>query len=428
MKFWGEDVAHGEGEPITIYEIMTTKYYPARDNNNTQIRQFAIAVLLPDNYDPAKKWPWMMSVHGMGERSDGQEAHLKNLVEGIDFDKNGTIDWVFAMESMKKAVDLYGIVIVVPTYQGFFEPDKINAIYDFVAKEYSLVDKFVYEGFSLGAGAGMKYAMSSTANANRLAYLVPVAPTREYKASNAIALAKLPVHIFVNDQDDNVATNLSVTKAIITDINKTNPLTPAIYTAFRQSGHGGHGEAVGVVAPKAPGGQGVTDASENIYQVYLDILKNGPRQMKTGGAFTPAPTPTPVPTIPATVTAKTRYELSGSAVKLIGRESTGYKDGLEGVWEFVSGPAGVTAQQVFPGGSNYIDADAKLPAPGSYVFRFTLKGAAPTTVAIVYGSVKTITAFNIDTVTFSDGTTEKATATLLNGKWTIKTASKTYEL
>lgn len=405
---------------------MTTKYYPARDNNNTIIRSFAIAVLLPDNYDPAKKWPWMMSVHGQGERSDGLEAHLKNLVEGIDFDKNGTIDWVFAMESMKKSVDLYGIIIVVPTYQDTFTPTKVNQVYDFVVKEYSLAPKFLYEGFSLGGGAALSYATSTQANVDRLAYVVPVAPTKSLGSTPLIGVSKLPVHIFVNDQDDNQYTNLSVTKSIISSINSTNPIIPAVYTAFRQSGHGGHGEAVGIVPPKAPNGQGFTDAAENIYQVYLDILKNGPRQMKSGTVVQPMPAPGPVTT---TVIAKVRYELTGSTLKLIGRESTGYKDGLEGVWEFVSGPAGVTARQVFPGGSNYIDADAKLPVAGTYVFKFTLKGATPVTLTVVYGAVKTVTAFNIDIVTFSDGTTENGVAILANGKWSVRTTSgKTYEL
>jgi dienelactone hydrolase len=400
---------------------MTTRYFPARDNNNVQIRSFAIAVLLPDSWTKDKKWPWMMSVHGMGERSDGLEAHLKNLVEGIDFDKNGTVDWVFAMESMKKAVDQYGIVIVVPTYQGFFEPEKINTIYDFVVPEFSLVDKFVYEGFSLGGGAGLKYAFT---NPNRLAYCVPVAPTRDFTVSATIAQAKLPVHIFVNDQDDNAHTNLSVTKAIVSDINKTNPPIPVIFTAFRQSGHGGHGEAVGINPPKAPSGQGFTEAAENIYQVYLDILKNGPRQMKAGVVVQPAPIPAPIPT---GVVLKTRYELTGSLLKLIGRESTGYKDGLEGTWQFVSGPAGATKQLVFPTGSSYIDAQAKLPMPGTYVFTFTLKGES-VNVTVEYAGEKTVRAFNIDTVAFSDGTTEKGTASFANGKWTIKTASKTYQL
>lgn len=403
---------------------MQVKYFPARDNNNTQIRLFAVAVLLPDNYDPAKKWPWMMSVHGQGERSDGLEAHLKNLVEGIDFDKNGTIDWVFAMESMKKAVDQYGIVMAIPTYQNFFEPSEVNYVRNFMINTFSAETKFLFEGFSLGGGAVLKYITSSLLNAQNVAYAVPVAPTRELNQLGYIAHTKLPVHIFVNDQDDNIHTNLSVTKAIISTINNGGTPLPAVYTAFRQSGHGGHGEAVGINPPKAPGGQGVIDAAENIYQVYLDILKNGPRQMKSGPVVA-APAPTPTATA---VVIKTRYEITGNIVKLIGSGSTGYKDGLEGMWQFVSGPTGATARMVFPIGSSYIDAQGILPMPGTYVFKFTLKGATPTTLTVVYDAEKKVTAFNIDTVVFADGTTEKATASFANGKWIIKTTSgKTYD-
>lgn len=405
---------------------MRTIYRPRIDANGNILRDVAFAALLPDIWSKDIKWPWQMCVHGMGERSDGTEAQLRNLIDGIDFDKDGRIDWVFITADMRRAVDQYGIVMIVPTYQGFFEPDKINKLYNSVVSEYSLVPKMMGDGFSLGAGAWIKYAASSISNAYKLAYATPVAPTREVSDLSIIAKSGVPFHIFVNERDDNSPTNLNVTRAIVADINKNTPLVPSVYTAFDVGGHGGYGESNSIAPPKAPNGEGLADASENKYQVYLDILKNGPRQMKTGGISPPAPTPTP---IPGAVTVKTRYELIGSAVKLIGRESTGYNNGLEGVWEFISGPAGVTARQVFPIGSSYIDADAKLPVTGTYVFKFTLKGATPTTLTVVYGA-KTVSFFdsNTDNITFSDGTIEKGIATLSNGKWSIKTVSgKIYE-
>jgi hypothetical protein len=407
-----------------IINTMKTLYLPRLDANGNILRDVAFAALLPDPWNKDVKWPWIMCVHGMGERSDGTEAQLRNLVDGIDFDKDGRVDWVFITADMRRAVDQYGIVMIVPTYQGFFEPDKINKLYNSVVSEYSLVPKMLGDGFSLGAGAWIKYAASSISNASKLAYATPVAPTREVSDLSIIAKSGVPFHIFVNERDDNPATNLSVAKAIVSDINKNTPLIPAVYTAFDVGGHGGYGESNSMTPPKAPNGEGLVDASENKYQVYLDILKNGARQMKTGSVSQPTPTPVPVGVI-----AKTRYELVGSNLKLIGSGSTGYRDGLEGVWEFVSGPAGVSVYQVFPGGSSYIDADAKLPMPGTYVFKFTLKGATPQTVTVVYAQ-KSVSYFdsNTDNITFSDGTIEKGIATLSNGKWSIKTLSgKIYE-
>lgn len=405
---------------------MKTIYHPRVDANGNILRDVAFAALLPDMWSKDKKWPWQMCIHGMGERSDGTEAQLRNLIDGIDFNKDGRIDWVFITADMRRAVDQYGIVMIVPTYQGFFEPDKINKLYSAVVSEYSLMPKMLGDGFSLGAGALLKYAASGISNASKLAYATPVAPTREVSDLSVIAKSGVPFHIFVNERDDNSPTNINVARAIVADINKSTPLIPAVYTAFDVGGHGGYGESNSITYPKAPNGEGLIDASENKYQVYLDILKNGPRQMKTGAASESAPTPTPIPGI---ISAKTRYELIGSTVKLIGRESSGYKDGLEGVWEFVSGPSGVTARQVFPIGSSYIDSDAKLPATGTYVFKFTLKGTTPQIVTVVYGT-KSILSFDssTDNITFSDGTIEKGIAILSNGKWSIKTLSgKIYE-
>lgn len=404
---------------------MKIVYLPQFADDGSRLRNYACALLLPDPWTKTQRWPWMMAAHGMGERSDGYLAHLKNLVEGIDFDKNGTIDWVFAMESMKQAVDKYGIVIVIPTYQGFFDENKVNAIYNALVPEYSLANKFVYEGFSLAGGSVLNYAMSY---ANRLAYAVPVAPTRDFILTSLPAQQKLPIHIFVNDEDDNVHTNLSVTKSIINGFNNPintgsmKPVLPAIYTAFRATGHGGHGEAVGITPPKAPGGQGFIDASENIYEVYLDILKNGPRQMKAGTVTAP---PAPPKTDPTEVIALASFELKGNALKLIGSKSTGYKSGSEGAWELVSAPGGLKPWNVFPKGSTYIDADAVLTLPGEYVFKFILKGAsAPLTVRIPYQAGKTVTGYDSVSgmVAYSDGTSERATAIYAGGKWGLTNA------
>lgn len=391
-------------------------YYPRVDNNWNKIREFAVAAIVPDNYTASKQWGWAIAVHGIGERGAGSKAQLENLILGADYDGNGTRDGLpFITADIKRAVNELGIVVFVPVYENFFEPAQVNLIYDFARSQYSLTPKFLLSGFSLGGGAVLKYITSNLTNAGRVAYAIPCAPTGAIVDASIPGKANLPVHIFVNRYDPNRPTDTSVTKAAVNAINASNPSIKAIYTAFNITGHGGFGEAHTLYPPKAPGGIGFIDASENIYQVFTDILANGPRQMKSGSVITPLPTPT--------VKAIVSFTLTGNQLKLIGSKSTGYTNGLEGVWEYTGGPVQYS-WDVFPKGSSYIDADAVLTKPGIYNFSFKLKGDPEVkTVTVDFGKFPVAFDSDTDLLTYSDGSTEKATAVFSSGKWVVKTAA-----
>lgn len=411
---------------------MIVKYNPKRTPEYGLITgvDAAFAELVPDGYNPNKKWLLGIWVHGIGERSGGTLDNLKNLVEGFDYNGDGIREGApFVTPEMKKAVDQYGIIMLVPTYEtdnktpesdDFFEPDKVNVLYNYAVNKYNVYPKMILTGFSLGGGAGIKYATSSEANANRVGCLVLCAPTNNIIDKTIPGKVKMPVHSFHNDKDDRV--NVGNTKTIIAALNETATLK-AQYTIFRQDYHGSNTEAWGLNPPAAPGGQGVINLSENIYQWGTDCIINGPRQMRSGTAVIQPP---PVIEAPPTVTPVTSYTIDEKGIHLVGDKSIGYKTGSDGRWELVSAPEGVTKAQVFPGGSTYINADGKLPVPGVYVFQFFLKGAIkPVDVTVQHGeAVKTFSGFNstTDLITYSDGTTEKGEATFLQGKWTVKTA------
>lgn len=385
---------------------MKVEYYPKRDASYNVVRDTGYAVITPDTYNTAKKWPLFMAVHGMGERGGGTQKNLENLLNGFDWDNDGKIDSPgFVTNDMKTAVDKYGIVIVVPTYESneFFEPAKVNWVLDDVNKRYSVVAKMMHSGFSLGGGCVIKYASSSDANAARVAYCVPCAATNALVGAATITKGNIPVHLFSNDNDNIV--NVSSTKAIYNAITAANPAIKPLMTIFRRDGHGSNIEAWSLTPPKAPGGQGFTDAAENIYEVYLSILANGPRQMKAGAVTNPVPDPPPPTT---TKTAIVSYTQAGNVVVLDGSKSTGYSSGLEGSWSLASGPAGVASWDVFPKGSNYITAGAVLPKTGSYQFLFKL-GDTSKTVDITYGKAPVKYDPVTGLLTYSDGSTEKVT-------------------
>lgn len=381
-------------------------YYAKRDSTWKVVRDVAVEVVTPDNYGTHKKWPVVFAIHGVGERSSGTIDNLKNLYLGFDYNNDGFREGpAFVTDDMKKAVNLYGIVLVVPTYETtqFFEPTMVNSVYDFVKSKYSVVDKMLITGFSYGGGATIKYVSSSTANAARVAYAVPCAATNSLADATIPGKASVPVHAFSNDNDNVV--NVSNTKTFINAINATNPALKALMTIFRRDGHGSNVEAWSLTPPKAPGGTGFTDAAENIYQVYLDILANGPRQMKAGAVINPTPTDPPPTT---TKTAIVSYTQAGNVIILDGSKSTGYTSGLEGTWSLISAPAGVSSWDVFPKGSNYITAGAILPKIGTYSFQFKLDTEIKT-VSITYGKAPVKYDPVTGLLTYSDGSTEKVT-------------------
>src|SRR5688572_497033 len=169
---------------------MQIKYYPKLADNGTKLREFAVAVLIPDN--PPSKMPWMMAVHGIGERSEGKKANLENLVLGV-LQPNGTRLWAFVKDDMKTAVDKYGIGMFIPTYDNFFEPEIANRIYDFGMTEFHLEEQFFLTGFSLGGGAVVKYMTSNVINAGRLAFAAPCAPTYGVGDPTVVGKVNLPV-------------------------------------------------------------------------------------------------------------------------------------------------------------------------------------------------------------------------------------------
>jgi hypothetical protein len=405
---------------------MRVEYLPSVDSQGRKIRDFAIAVMLPNSFPEAttKKWKWAIICHGMGERSDGRQSHLEQLAEkGFDWNVDGRADSFFISEDMKKAVDLHETIIVVPTYSSFFEPEIVNRVYDHMIANFQGQPTFLFEGFSLGGEAVFKYISSSEANAQRVHLAVPVAAP--YGLSSAAIAAKHGpvVHAFSNDKDDRV--NSSNTTKQVSDINGQNPAIKAQYTLFRVDGHGGDKEAMALTPPKAPNGQGVIDAAETIWQLNDAIVAGTRRQIKSGTAQpipAPQPAPSPLPALQPVVS----YKVEGNDIHLIGDKSIGYKTGADGRWEFVSAPAGVTKAQVFPGGSTYINADGKLPKPGTYKFEFYLKGVSkPVEVTVEHGTAaKTLVAGQgTVTLTYADGSQEIGTITLSIGKWVIKNSA-----
>jgi hypothetical protein len=424
---------------------MQVQYYPKRKNSwdTTLLRPTGFVVAMPNNNVP-KPWKLMIAIHGVGERSAGTIENLENLWLGFDYGDGKRVH-AFVLPDMKEAVDKYGIVLMIPTYDGneFFEPAKVNELYDWARANTQIHDKMLLTGFSLGGGAVFKYISSSLSNAQRVAYAIPCAAVNSLGDATLPGKAQIAVHAFSNDKDPTV--NVSNTNTQIDKINASNPSLRAVRTIFRRDGHGSNERAWSLEPPTAPGGQGFTDAAENIYQVFDDIIKTGkPRQMKSGTVepIPVEPTPTPDPISEPTgliaafnltdqqVITTTVFEMDATASIGVGTNWDSYKWDVEPV-----NPSNSKQYGVGPDGA-YGGPKKKLVniVDGQYKIVLTVKSkdgkTASKTVNVIakLGSTpapKTVVSFSSETdlVTYSDGTTEKGVAVFSGGKWVLKNAA-----
>lgn len=295
---------------------MKVKYYPAVDATWKQLNKypFGWGVLYPDNWDGSKKWPTMYFVPGMGNLSAGTQEDIDNLFKGYDYDGSGPAGRVDApvIADQVAAVDRYGIILVVVAYKAFFQPEHFGYMYDIVKKDFNTEDRWLQTGFSWGAGSGLKTVRDAT-QAARIACACACAATNEGGTWDTAKKAGVLMHLFVNTGDNNGPTAMTVTKGMVDAYNATNPAVKANYTAYNRTGHGGVEWAYTLTPPAAPGGQGMTNLTENIYQWYLDVLKNGPRPMRSGTIPTTPTNPVP-PEQPTNPTLKAVLNIKDGAV------------------------------------------------------------------------------------------------------------------
>lgn len=409
-----------------LINAQKVEYYPKRELNWNQIRQEGFSTLAAENIPAGQKLKLVIAIHGAGERSGGTIKNLENLVLGFDNNGDGIRETFFVTDDMKKAVNQYGLLLIIPTYEDktFFEPAQINYLYNWAQANYSLHPKMLLTGFSYGGGAVVKYITSNIENANRVAYAIPCAATNHLVTASIPGLAGVAVHAFSND-DDPTVDEVNTTN-IVNSINASNPALKAIKTFFRKRDHGSDKEAWSLTPPKAPGGQGFIDAAENIYQVFDDIIATGvPRQMKSGAVI-------PSISLVANFNLSNEQVIDKNYFDLDASSSTGVRTDWQGYAWDVS-PAEGGSWNARPEGGMYGGPVKKLIAltTGKYTIKLTVRDAAgktasKTAIATVnLSTAKFLISFDSDTdlITYSDGSTEKGFAVFAGGKWTVKNSA-----
>lgn len=342
---------------------MKTTFYPAVNDQFGSIApvRFGIAVLTPDDYDVNKQYPCQLFIHGMGNLGAGSKGELENLWLGYAYGPGGSRVNPAVPQDYLTSIDKYGIVTVFVNYKDFFQPDHFKYVYDLVRKNFTVSGKWCLEGFSWGAGAIMK--IIGSVYAQYVAVVCPCAPTFESDINWSYTVI-VAAWLFVNDGDDNGPTAMSVTQKLIATMNTFRPGPAAVYTAFHQTGHGGTNQMLTLAPPQAPGGKGLTNASENIYTYFLDVISNGIRQPKNDGSIYVPPTPSGM------VAAGTITQV-GDIFKLDASASTGY---MWIGWRIDKAPIGINPYTFIKSGG-WKTSDTGKVLPGDYEITLVLTGA-----------------------------------------------------
>ena len=188
----------------------------------------------PANYDPSKKYPLIIFMHGIGERGNGTTDLPSILNNGLAANiKNGnqmTFTWNGKTESfvvlMPQLSGNYG------SWQNFYTDEMIK----YAQANLSYDPNRVYlTGLSLGGGGVWSYAGATLANAQKFAAIGISCGTQQYVNFCNIANANLPTWAMHASNDGTV--NYSATVNSINAINNCNPAVKPYMTIWPDGDH-----------------------------------------------------------------------------------------------------------------------------------------------------------------------------------------------
>jgi poly(3-hydroxybutyrate) depolymerase len=269
----------------------------------------------PADYDPAKKYPLIVFMHGKGEIGNGKSdlpkvlanGLMKNLANGskLTFTWNGKTETFIVLAPQLDGQDFW--------WRDFHVDEMIN----YAKKNLSLDEDRIYvTGLSLGGGGAWTYPGNSLANAQRIAAMAQSCGTCQSMDFCNIAKANLPVWGF-HAQDDGTV-GVGCTTSQIGYINQCNPAVKPYMTIWPTGGHGIWSRVYD---------EGYTYNNPNVYEWFLGQNRSLPVNVRP------------------TANAGSAQTISTSTGKVIldASKSTD-KDGkiVRYIWSKLSGPAAGT--------------------------------------------------------------------------------------
>ncbi len=193
---------------------------------------------LPVGYDanPKKKYPIIISFHGIGEVGDGSANSLKDVA------KNGITKLIQQGRfpaSFRSGGEDFSFIVISPQYVRAVGVEAfVGEVIKHCLQKYRVDEERIYlTGLSMGGGVSYAYASSSKAAADQLAATVFVCPAAAVSntRSKLLATSGLPVWATHSRGDGVVNSNVSVN--LVNGINANNPDPAARLTIFESNSH-----------------------------------------------------------------------------------------------------------------------------------------------------------------------------------------------
>lgn len=191
---------------------------------------------LPAGYTTSKKYPVIITFHGVGENGDGSPAQLNNLTNTglVALLKKGTFPSSFTVNG-----NTYQFIIIAPQFRT--NPmSNCDAVYQYVISHYPVdINRVYLTGYSQGGGNTLEYGGTLLTTSQKIAAMVPICPTVTVQAPWARNLASSNVPILATH---NTGDNIWPYQSTIDNINYINsqtppPNPPAAYVIFQGGDH-----------------------------------------------------------------------------------------------------------------------------------------------------------------------------------------------
>lgn len=220
---------------LCVPMMALSQTWTAKTNNSLGGSTGGYYEYLPLGYDPGKKYPTIIFIHGAGEVGNGTSQ--------LPLVLNNAIPKMIVDGSFPKSVYYggmnYSFIVIAPQFYYTPSPAEFDAVITNIANRYSAVDqnRIYLTGLSMGGGVIWEYISSSTTYASRPAAVVPIcgASWPDAQKTKTIASVNLPVLATHNDQDP--AVSVSTTIGYVDGINNNSPSPLAIKLIFAGAWH-----------------------------------------------------------------------------------------------------------------------------------------------------------------------------------------------
>ncbi len=193
-------------------------------------REVGFYEFLPEGYNPTGtyKYPLIINMHGTGEKGNGTTQLESVLQWGLGemvSRQHATLKFNYGGQQQAYIALFPQLAESYLDWEAFYVDSMINYAVNNLNVD---VNKIFLTGYSLGGGGAWMYPTVSLANANKIAGIIPVAPSPGYQDYDLCNIANGKVAVWAHHSVDDDAIDVQYTRDAINGINSCSPVIPPL--------------------------------------------------------------------------------------------------------------------------------------------------------------------------------------------------------